>query len=76
MSATTRKVDAKGRVVLPEDFAGRTVRVEVVGDGQVLVRVAALPRRRPRLRQLLAGVTRRNLPEKVEFGAPVGGEAL
>jgi antitoxin component of MazEF toxin-antitoxin module len=76
MATVTRKVDAKGRVVLPEEFAGRTVRVEVVGDGQVLVRVARPPRRRPTLSQLMAGVTRRNLPERVEFGAPVGDEAL
>lgn len=75
MSAVNRKVDAKGRVVLPEEFAGRTVKVEVVGAGKVLVRVAE-PRRRPKLGQLLAGITRRNLPEKVEFGPPVGGEAL
>jgi len=76
MSEARRKVDAKGRVILPDRFAGQTVTVEEVDDTEVRVRLARLPRGRPSLARLLSRVTKSNLPEKVDFGPPVGGEQL
>jgi antitoxin component of MazEF toxin-antitoxin module len=76
MAPLTRKVDTKGRVVLPEEFAGQTVKLEVVGEGHVSVRIAKPPRKRPSLNELLSRITKKNRPEPVEFGAPVGDELL
>jgi hypothetical protein len=76
MSVQARKVDAKCRVILPEGFAGRTVLVEQVGEAEVRIRLAKHPRPRPSLHELLSRVTDDNLPEKVEFGPPIGEELL
>ncbi len=76
MIAKTRKADSKSRVVLPEQFAGRLVVVELVAHDEVRVKLARAVRKRPSLSDLLAGVTVSNLPEKVDFGPPVGKEIL
>ena len=52
-SPTVRKVDAKGRVVLPKGFAGKTVVVEQISDTELSVKVRRTPRRVPRLADLL-----------------------
>ena len=74
MSESKRKVDAKGRVILPDRFAGQTVTVEEIGDTEVRVRLARQTRERPSLKALLSRVTRANLPEKVDLGPPAGDE--
>jgi hypothetical protein len=75
MSFITRRVDAKSRVVLPEQFAGRVVLIDAVSDSEVRVRFAR-SRRRPSLKALLAGISDDNIHEPVEFGRPVGEEQL
>ena len=76
MALSTRKVDAKGRVILPDKFVGQTVSLEMVSDTEVRIRVARPLRRRPSLSALMSRVTEENLPEKVDFGPPVGDEQL
>ena len=76
MAASTRKVDAKGRVILPDRFVGQFVAVDQVSDTEVRIRLAKVPRRRPSLKALLSQVTVANLPEKIDFGAAVGDEQL
>lgn len=76
MSVSTRKVDTKGRVVLPDRFAGRLVSVDQVSDTEVRIRLAKVPRGRPSLGVLLSRVTAKNIPERIDFGAAVGDEQL
>mgnify|MGYP002783941426 FL=1 len=76
VSHATRRVDGKSRVVLPERFTGRTVIVETIADDEVRIRLAKAPRPRPTFAQLMAKVTAKNLHAPVEFGPPVGREAL
>ncbi len=76
MSISTCRVDAEGRIVLPPTFIGKTVTLDVVSESEVRVRLAPATRARPSLRELLSRVTEANLPEKVDFGAPVGEEQL
>jgi antitoxin component of MazEF toxin-antitoxin module len=71
----TRTVDAEGRVVLPPEFIGKTVTLNVVSESEVRVRVTR-PRVRPSFAELMSRVTEENLPEKVDFGSPVGDEQL
>ena len=76
MSVSTCVVDAEGRIVLPSAFIGKTVTLAVVSESEVRVRLASGTRRRPSLGELLSRVTEENLPEKVDFGPPVGEEQL
>lgn len=73
----TRKTDDKGRVTLFSDFANQTVVVERVNDDEVRIRKVRLaPKRKYRLKDLLAQVTDDNLHPFVDSGPPVGNEAL
>lgn len=72
----TRKVDAKSRVVLPEQFTGKTVTIEATNDSEVVIRISKALRVRPSLKDLLSKVTPENLPEVVDFGPPVGNEVI
>lgn len=76
MNTQHRKVDTKGRVVLPDQFAGRTVSVLAVSDTEVRIRITRVTRSRPSLEALLAGINPNDLPEKVDYGPPVGAEQL
>lgn len=76
MAVSTRKVDTKGRVVLPDRFAGQVVAVDQVSETEVHIRLAKVPRGRPALAALLSRVTAKNIPEKIDFGAAVGNEQL
>jgi hypothetical protein len=76
MAVSTCRVDAEGRVVLPPSFIGKTVTLAVVSESEVRVRLLGSGRSRPSLRELLARVTEANLPEKADFGQPVGEEQL
>lgn len=71
----TRTVDSEGRVVLPPEFIGKTVTLDLLSTSEVRLRVAK-PRTRPSFAELMAGVTEANLPEKVDWGEPVGEEQL
>jgi antitoxin component of MazEF toxin-antitoxin module len=76
MSVSTCRVDAEGRIVLPATFIGKTVTLAVVSESEVRVRLSPGTRTRPSLRELLSRVTDANLPEKIDFGPPVGEEQL
>jgi len=76
MSLTTRKVDDRSRVVLPEAFTGRTVVIESVSAEEVRIRIVKPPRRRPSLTDLLSRVTDDNQHDPVEFGPPTGSEVI
>jgi antitoxin component of MazEF toxin-antitoxin module len=76
MATLTRRVDAKSRVVLPEQFAGKVVKIESVGENELKIKLARAPRRRPSLRSLVEGITETNVHEAVEFGRPSGEEQL
>jgi antitoxin component of MazEF toxin-antitoxin module len=76
MSASiTRTVDPQGRIVLPPEFIGKTVTLDVVSESEMRLRVAK-PRTRPLFAEMMSRVTDDNLPEKVDLGSPVGGEEL
>lgn len=76
MAVATRKVDTKGRVILPDRFAGQVVAVDQVSDTEVHIRLTKAPRKRPSLAALLSRVTAKNVPEKIDFGAAAGNERL
>ena len=76
MSLATRKVDERSRVVLPEAFAGRAVIIELVAPDEVRIRIKKEPRRRPSATELIALITDQNRHDLVDFGPPVGAEAL
>jgi hypothetical protein len=76
MATATRKVDTKGRVILPDRFAGQVVAVDQVSDTEVRIRLTKAPRKRPSLDALLSRVTAKNVPEKVDLGTAVGNERL
>lgn len=75
MDAATQQVDDESRVVLPPAFAGRTVVVESVSATEVRVRTV---RRRKRMSfaELMARMDETNQNEVIDFGPPVGEEAL
>jgi antitoxin component of MazEF toxin-antitoxin module len=76
MSILTRKTDHKGRLVLPRDFAGCLVTVERVGDELRVRKARQVVARRYAFKQLMAGVTAKNVHAEVSTGPPVGREAL
>jgi hypothetical protein len=72
----TRKADKKARIALFPDFAGHLVIVERVGADELRVVKARVVRRRRSLDELLAGITDEQLHGEIDFGPPVGKEAL
>lgn len=76
MAVRTRKVDAKARVILPEQFAGRMVTVDHLDETEIRIRVVKTPRVRPSLVSLLAGVPEDYQPDEIAFGPPLGEEEL
>jgi DNA-binding transcriptional regulator/RsmH inhibitor MraZ len=76
MSILTRKIDQKGRLTLPSDFAGCLVTVERVGDELRVRKAQQVVARRYSFKQLMAGVTAQNIHPEVQTGPAVGGEAL
>lgn len=73
----TRRVDARGRVRLPSDFANQTVIVERVSENEVRVRKARVARKRKyRLKELMAQITDENIHRFADAGPLVGNEAL
>lgn len=74
MDAATQQVDDESRVVLPPAFAGRTVVVESVSATEV--RVRTVRRTRMSFSELMARMDDTNQNEVIDFGPPVGEEAL
>jgi hypothetical protein len=76
MSVLTRKTDRKGRLTLPRDFADCLVTVERVGDELRVRKAHQVVARRHSFKELMAGVTAKNIHAEVQTGPAVGGEAL
>jgi antitoxin component of MazEF toxin-antitoxin module len=70
MIIATRKADDRARIVLPEDYANQTVIIERLGKNELRLR------KKPTLAQMLAAITPENIHDEVDFGRPVGKEAL
>ncbi|MGH7169091.1 MAG: AbrB/MazE/SpoVT family DNA-binding domain-containing protein [Gemmataceae bacterium] len=76
MSIRTRKTDSKGRLQLPGDFTDCLVAVERMGDELCIRKVRQAAARRYSFKQLMAGVTAKNIHAEIQTGPAVGGEAL
>jgi antitoxin component of MazEF toxin-antitoxin module len=70
MIVGARKVDRRGRILLPEDFANATLVIERIGPNELRLR------RKKALAQLVAGITPENLHEEWDTGPPVGRESV
>jgi len=76
MGARTRKTDEKARLTLPSDFASCLVTVERLGDELRARKATKAAGRKYSFKQLMAGVTAKNIHAEVSTGPAVGGEAL
>lgn len=75
MPARTRKTDEKGRLTLPSDFASCLVTLERVGDELRVRKAKKTASRKYTFKQLMAGVTAKNIHAEIPTGPAVGGEA-
>ena len=75
MQATTRWVDRKARTALFPDFAGCTVMIERVSANEIRVRKLRLRRCKYSLKQLVAGITKKNRHDEISTGPPIVCEA-
>ena len=76
MKILTRKTDQKARLTLPSDFADCLVTVERVGVELRVRKAKRVVARRYTFKQLMAGVTAKNIHKEVKSDPPVGREAL
>jgi hypothetical protein len=76
MSTLVRKTDEKGRLTLPSDFAGCLVTIERVGDELRVRKAKKVVARRYSFKELMAGVTKKNIHGEIDTGPAVGREAL
>jgi len=76
MKTLTRKTDGKARLTLPSDFASCLVTVERHGDELRVRKARKVVVRRYSFKQLMAGVTKKNIHAEVKTGPAVGKEAL
>ncbi len=76
MKTLMRKTDAKARLTLPGDFASCLVTVERMGDEIRVRKAKKVVARRFSFKQLMAGVTKKNIHAGIDTGPPVGKEAL
>lgn len=76
MNTFTRRTDHKGRLTLPRDFASCLVTIERQGGELRVRKVKKTVARRYTFRQLIAGVTKKNLHAEITTGMPVGRESL
>ena len=76
MASLTRKTDHKARVTLLADFASCLVTIERRGDDLRVRKAKRSAPRRYTFRQLMAGVTKKNLHGEVKTGSAIGKEAL
>ena len=71
MKNHTRKTDAKARLVLPSDFASCLVTVERRGDELRVRKARKIVARRYSFKQLMAGVTKKNIHAEVSTGPTI-----
>lgn len=76
MAVLTRKIDGKSRLTLPPDFANSLVTVERVGDEVRIRKARQMVARRYTFKQLMAGVTKKNIHAPIETDPPRGSESL
>lgn len=76
MKTLTRKTDQKARLTLPSDFASCLVTVERRGDELRVRKAQKVVARRYTFKQLMAGVTKKNIHAEVDTGPAVGKEVL
>jgi hypothetical protein len=76
MRFLTRKTDSKGRLTLPADFADSLVTVEREGDELRVRKARQVVARRYTFKQLMAGVTAKNIHPSIDTGPARGSEAL
>jgi hypothetical protein len=76
MNTLTRKTDNKARLTLPSDFASCLVTIERQGDELRVRKAKKMVARRYTFRQLMAGVTKKNIHAEINTGRPVGRETL
>jgi hypothetical protein len=76
MTILTRRIDQKGRLTLPDDFAGCLVTVQREGDELRVRKAQRVVARRYSFKQLMAGVTKANMHAEVSTGPAVGRELL
>ncbi len=76
MDTLTRKTDHKARLTLPSDFASCVVTIERNGDELRVRKARKATVRRYTFRQLMDGVTKKNLHAEIKTGPAVGREAL
>ena len=76
MKTLTRKTDRKARLTLPTDFASCLVTVERHGDELRVRKARKVVARRYSFKQLMAGVTKKNIHAEIPTGPAVGKEAL
>ena len=69
-------VDAKSRVRLPRQFAGRAVMVTSIGNAEVQILLLPTKRTRPSLEELLNKVPEGYQPDEIDFGPAVGSEMI
>ena len=74
MSIRTRKTDKMARLMLPGDFAGCLVTIERMGDELRVRKVRQGVARHYSFKQLMAGVTRKNIHAEISTGSAVGGK--
>ncbi len=76
MVIVTRKTDHKARLTLPFEFASCLVEIQRCGDEIRIRKANRVAVRRYTFRQLMAGVTKKNLHAEVKLGPALGKEAL
>ncbi len=76
MKTLTRKTDRKARLTLPSDFASCLVTVERNGDELRVRKARKVVARSYSFKQLMAGVTKKNIHAEIQTGPAVGKEAL
>ena len=72
----TRKTDSQGRLMLPRDFASCLVNIERIGNELRIRKVQQSVGRRYSFKQLMAGVTEKNLHTGINTDPPRGVESL
>jgi hypothetical protein len=75
MDTLTLKTDHRARLTLPLDFASCLVTIERNGY-ELRIRKAKKAVRPYTFRQLMAGVTKKNIHAGVKTGPPVGSEVF
>ncbi len=76
MKTQTRRTDSKARLTLPSDFSSCLVTIERHGDELLVRKARKVVARRYSFKELMAGVTKKNIHEEIKTGPAVGKEAL